>query len=101
MKSVRIQGFSSSYIFAFGLNADQKNSEYGHFSRSGYHCSPEIMPINPFHTADLFLYPLKSLENRRYFDVFRGYIMKPVTINGLKTKMLHQNIPIALKKQSW
>ena len=41
MKSVRIRSFSGSYFPTFGLNtvrygekADQKNSEYGQFSRS-------------------------------------------------------------------
>ena len=46
MKSVRIRSFSGSYFLAFGLNTgnagcwkmhenkDQKNSEYGHCSRS-------------------------------------------------------------------
>ena len=57
--------------------------------------------FNTFHATGLFLYPLKSLKNKRYFDVFRGYIKKLVTLNGLKTKILHQNIPMALKKQSW
>ena len=57
--------------------------------------------FNSFHATGLFLYPLKSLKNNRCFDVFRGYIKKPVTLNGLKTKILYQNIPMALKKQSW
>ena len=59
------------------------------------------MLLNPFYATGLFLYPLKSLKNKRCFDVFRGYIKKPVTLNGLKTKILNQNIPMALKKQSW
>ena len=58
-ESARIRGFTGPYFFAFGLNTDPKNSEYGHFSRSGCHRSPEIMLMNPFHTTDLFLYPLK------------------------------------------
>ena len=33
VKSVT-QSFSGPYFPAFGLNTDQKNSEYGHFSRS-------------------------------------------------------------------
>ena len=35
MKSVRIRSYSGPYFPAFGLNADQNNSEYGHFLRSG------------------------------------------------------------------
>ena len=34
VKSVRIRSFSTSHFPAFGINMDQKNSEYGHFSRS-------------------------------------------------------------------
>ena len=34
MKSVRIWSICSRYFQSFGLNTDQKNSEYGHFSRS-------------------------------------------------------------------
>ena len=36
VKSVRIRSFSGPYFFAFRMreNTDQKNSEYGHFSRS-------------------------------------------------------------------
>ena len=29
--------------------------------------------INPFHATRLFLYPLKTLENQSFSDVFRGY----------------------------
>ena len=34
VKSVRIWSFSGPYVPAFGLNTDQKNSEYGHFLHS-------------------------------------------------------------------
>ena len=34
VRSVRIWSFSGPYFPAFGLNTDQKNSEYEHFSRS-------------------------------------------------------------------
>ena len=33
-KSVRVWSFSGPYFPALRLNTDQKNSEYGHFSRS-------------------------------------------------------------------
>ena len=36
VKSVRIRSFSGPYSPAFGMNTNQKNSEYGHFSRSGW-----------------------------------------------------------------
>ena len=35
VKSVGIRGFSGPYCPVFGLNKGQKNSKYGHFSRSG------------------------------------------------------------------
>ena len=28
--------------------------------------------FNPFYATDLFRYPLKTLENQRFSDVFRG-----------------------------
>ena len=34
VKTVRIRSYSGPYFPAFGLNTDQNNSEYGHFSRS-------------------------------------------------------------------
>ena len=36
VKSVRIQRFSGPYSVRMRENKDQKNSEYGHFSRSKY-----------------------------------------------------------------
>ena len=33
VKSVHVQSYSGPYFPAFGLNTDQNNSEYGHFSR--------------------------------------------------------------------
>ena len=34
VKSVRVQSFSGPYSVQMWENTDQKNSEYGHFSRS-------------------------------------------------------------------
>ena len=36
VKSVRIQSYSGPYSVQMRENTDQNNSEYGHFSRSGY-----------------------------------------------------------------
>ena len=36
MKSVCIRSYSGSYFPTFGLNRDENNSEYGHFSRSAW-----------------------------------------------------------------
>ena len=39
--------------------------------------------INPFHATDLFWYPLKTSENQRCFNVYRGYQKRSVASNGL------------------
>ena len=39
--------------------------------------------VNPFHATDLFLYLLKTSENQRFCDVFRGYRKRSVAWNGL------------------
>ena len=38
--------------------------------------------INPFHANDLFWYPLKTLENQRFSDIFRRYQKGSVAILG-------------------
>ena len=45
--------------------------------------------VNPFHATVLFWYPLKTSENQRFSDAFRGYQKRPLAWNGLmlfKTK---------------
>ena len=45
-----------------------------------YRCPKEFFGsgfFNPFHATGLFLKPLKTLENHRFCDVFRGYGKKP------------------------
>ena len=39
--------------------------------------------LNPFLTNVSFLYPLKTLENHRFSDVFRGYKSGTLVENGL------------------
>ena len=34
--------------------------------------------INPFYATGFFRYPLKTTENQRFSDVFRGYRKRPV-----------------------
>ena len=34
---------------------------------------PLLVLLNPFHTNASFLYPLKTAENQRFSDIFRGY----------------------------
>ena len=38
--------------------------------------------VNPFHATDFFWYPLKTSENQRFFDVFRGYQERSMAWNG-------------------
>ena len=42
-----------------------------------------IEVINPFHATDLFWYPLKTSENLRFSDVFRGYQKRSVAWNKI------------------
>ena len=37
--------------------------------------------LNPFHDTALFLYPLKTSENQKFSDFFRGYRKKTVAWN--------------------
>ena len=41
--------------------------------------------FNPFHSTDLFLYPLKTSENLWYSIVSRGYSKKTVAWNGKRS----------------
>ena len=55
--------------------------------------------FNPFYTTGIFLYPLKTLENERFSDVFRGYRKKPVAWNGF-IGQLQLNFEIILFSQN-
>ena len=39
--------------------------------------------FNPFHVIDLFPYPLKTLANRMFSDIFMGYRKRQVARNGV------------------
>ena len=58
------------------------------------------LAFNPFHTTDLFLYPLKASENLWFSNFFRGYRMRPAAWNGLigqyKTLTLQSIISVAV-----
>ena len=51
VKSVRISSFSVPYFPTFGLNKDQKNSEYGHFSHSA---NITVWAVNPASYLQLY-----------------------------------------------
>ena len=42
-----------------------------------------IESMNPSHATGFFLYPLKTPENQRFSDVFRGNRKRPVAKNRL------------------
>ena len=44
----------------------------------GSHVKVTQLKLNPFHANNLFLYHLKTSENQRFSDVFRGYKGRPV-----------------------
>ena len=47
------------------------------------------MLFNSFHATGLFLYPLKTSENQRFSDVFRGYRKRPMALNELKERIYY------------
>ena len=86
VKSVRIWSFSGPYFPAFGLNTDQKNSEYGQFLLSGMFllwclylqfCSPDLdLPF--FNPSFISLFPCNSSNFLLFswFDYFVSIICK-------------------------
>ena len=50
--------------------------------------------VNPFHATGLFLYPLKTLENQSFFDVFRSYRIRKSSVawNRLMSKVAFNQI---------
>ena len=57
-----------------------------------------FLQIKPFHTTDLFWYPLKTSENLRFSDVFREYQERSVAWNGLTTLNTYQSTDY---KKAW
>ena len=47
-----------------------------------------IAAFNPIHASGSFFYPLKTSENKRFFDVSRGPRKRPVAWNGLMRNMV-------------
>ena len=48
--------------------------------------NPLIISVNPYSPNFTFLYPLKTSENRRFSDVFRGYSNVALGEYGLSAK---------------
>ena len=62
------------------LSAPPENMKKQRFCNAcrGYMTLLEGKVVKPFHVIGLFLYPLKTSENQRFSDVFRGYRKRPV-----------------------
>ena len=58
-------------ICATYLDSDAAYLEFG-WNYSNLKQPPRDV-LNPFHATDLFLYPLKTLENLWFSDAFRGH----------------------------
>ena len=60
--------------------------------------------ISPFHALGFFLYLLKTLENQRFSDVFRGYRKRPVVLNRLSKALVKEvrdmfvGLPLVVKR---
>ena len=48
-----------------------------------------IIPINPFSTNVPLLQPLKTSENRKFLDVFKGYRSRALVENVLMSKFIN------------
>ena len=57
-----------------------------------YRLLVESSKINPFSSNIPLLYPLKTSENQRFSEVFRGYRSGTFVENGLKTHYLHTKL---------
>ena len=55
--------------------------------------------INRFHAIGLFLHPLKTSENQRFSDVFRGYRKRPVEWSRVKGDFESQRYSFDLSRE--
>ena len=46
----------------------------------------------PFHATGFFLHPLKTSENHRFSDVFRGHRNRVLTLNGLMNQVYSKQL---------
>ena len=91
--------FSKSSPLVF-LNTLKPSALYNPISLESYFCG-----INPFYANVPFLYSLKTSENQRFSDVFRGYGNGSLVSKSLMTTwkcrfMCHQIFHIDIKTVS-
>ena len=58
-----------------------------------------LVRANTFRATILFLYPMKTSENRWFCDVFRGYRKRPVAWNGITAQILYCFLAFIKKQQ--
>ena len=63
MKSVPIRNFSGPHFPAFGMNMDQKNSEYRHFSRKNSELQIQALLQIQIQTLQLLITLLETILN--------------------------------------
>ena len=61
----------------------------------------KYLDINPFHATDLFWYPLKTSENQRFSDIFRGYQKRSVVLNRLRSCNISLEITVTWYLIGW
>ena len=120
---VRVRSFSGPYFHEFGLNADQKNSQYGHFSRNEYvslYCLLSFCQSCPCTCKSHFqceerenIVKAKSCYLVKYSDTFKDGIPqklslnKPCTFNTRISKATNKfykvraNMKFKSKDKSW
>ena len=73
--SVMIFVLTKVIIFIFTKTEDYENKARKSFDQGRYSGTQNV---NSFHANGLFRYPLKTSENQRFSDVFKGYQKRPV-----------------------
>ena len=61
----------------------------------------KYLDINPFHATDLFWYPLKTSENQRFSDIFKGYQKRSVVLNRLRSCNISLEITVTWYLIGW
>ena len=57
---------------------------------------PLLVLLNPFHVNAPFLYPLKTAENQRFSDIFRGYKNGKLASKGLTSREIWDEQSVTL-----
>ena len=94
MKSVLIRNFPRPYFPAFGLNTDQKNSKYGHLSRSTWVLRKYLSFVekyliffpNDVHSVLVFSNVNEEDLNQREFPLIRGHIESAAVLHTKQNK---------------